>query len=61
MEEIERYHVELFRETLSEVPTGAIIDSEEPDVLIESSGTIIGVEITELYHEASQSARFGYL
>lgn len=55
--EIERYHIELFRETLSEFPSGTIIDSEEPDFLIEDSGKVIGIEITELYHEAPQSAR----
>ena len=55
--EIERYHVELFRKTLSDFPVGTIIDSEEPDFLIENKGIIIGIEITDLYHEALQSVR----
>jgi len=56
--EIERYHLELFRETRPDFPLGSVIDSEEPDFLIENSGTtILGVEVTELYREPPAEGR----
>jgi hypothetical protein len=38
-------------------PSGSVIDSEEPDFLIESEGTILGVELTELYRKAPEVGR----
>src|SRR5438128_11209640 len=55
--DVERYHLELFRETCSDFPSGTIVDSEEPDFLIENGSAAIGIELTELYREASESGR----
>jgi hypothetical protein len=55
--DIERYHLELFRETCSDFPLGMITDSEEPDFVIDNGAAAIGIELTELYREAPESGR----
>jgi hypothetical protein len=55
--EVERYQVETFRDVCAEFPAGEIIESEEPDFLIKINDGVLGVELTELYHESSHSAR----
>jgi hypothetical protein len=55
--EVERYQLETFRNVCTEFPAGEIIDSEEPDFLIKINDGVLGVELTELYHESSRSAR----
>jgi hypothetical protein len=55
--EVERYQLETFRDVCTEFPAGEIIDSEEPDFLIKINDGVLGVELTELYHESSRSAR----
>ncbi|HWN08618.1 MAG TPA: hypothetical protein VNO50_04990 [Pyrinomonadaceae bacterium] len=55
--EIERYHLELFRETCPDFPSGTIVDSEEPDFLVENGSATIGIELTEMYREAPESGR----
>src|SRR5215213_4098613 len=55
--EVERYQVETFRDVCAEFPAGEIIDSEEPDFLIRINDGVLGVELTEIYHESSHSAR----
>jgi len=55
--EVERYQLETFRDVCTEFPAGEIIDSEEPDFLIKINDGVLGVELTELYHESSRSSR----
>ncbi len=55
--DIERYHLELFRETCSDFPSGTIVDTEEPDFLIENGSAAIGIELTKMYQEAPESGR----
>ncbi len=55
--DLERYHLELFRETRSDFPSGQIEDSEEPDFVVKNGSTAIGIELTELYREAPESGR----
>jgi hypothetical protein len=55
--EVERYQLETFRDVCTEFPAGEIIDSEEPDFLININDGVLGVELTELYHESSRSSR----
>lgn len=52
--DIEMQQLSLFRNLISDFPTGNLIDDgEEPDFLIKGTTTTIGIELTELHHAPS--------
>jgi hypothetical protein len=54
--ETERYHVEHFRQSLVNFPCGTILNSEEPDFLLDHQGMIkLGIEVTELYRKTKHN------
>jgi hypothetical protein len=56
--ELERYFLEVFKKLLPDFPEGEIVQGESPDFLIDTINERVGIEISRIFQEQSESGSF---